>query len=494
MATLTNKTVASTYKDLLQVSNSNSGVDATLRTVEDGEGTSAGVQLSTTDTSFNGNYILKEEGRQNHVTNTMPAPSMHINANTYGFIDHNDKYDAGANDFSIEVRFKLETGAQLWLSHIQSWLVNGWVLRAYDGGSGSNVWRVRLNDGSGTLDYNPNATWEFGKWVHVVFTFDRSGNLTIYQDGVSVGTVSITSYSAAGVTSTNGKFAIDTYTGNNAGLYKDVDISNIRWHNRLLSADEVKHYYSGGSVPFKYQGAANTNLTSGTLVQGKTYKIATYNSNDDFTNLGASSNASGVIFTSSGTTPTEWNHSSVLIPIGCVIDLDPSGIASDKWLDKSGNDLHANMTNGAVNNAPSGDDGLVYEEGVHEVTITASTDNSWEVSGTDKYLSYVRIGNLVHVSGYLNAVNDLSASGNIKISLPYTSATGLSGSADSQWGFGSISHGGSTVSGMTSMVLVPENQSYFNIAYVQDDGTHSYFGHGNLDDNFQIRVGFSYRI
>ncbi len=48
MATLTGQTPANTYKDLMQVSNSNSGIDATLRDISDGEGTASGVQISTT--------------------------------------------------------------------------------------------------------------------------------------------------------------------------------------------------------------------------------------------------------------------------------------------------------------------------------------------------------------------------------------------------------------------------------------------------------------
>jgi len=47
MATLTGKTPAQTYKDLLQVSNNNSGIDSTLRSVEDGEGTTGAIKLST---------------------------------------------------------------------------------------------------------------------------------------------------------------------------------------------------------------------------------------------------------------------------------------------------------------------------------------------------------------------------------------------------------------------------------------------------------------
>jgi len=43
---LTGKTKASSYKDILQMNNSNSGVDATARNVVDGEGTASAISLS----------------------------------------------------------------------------------------------------------------------------------------------------------------------------------------------------------------------------------------------------------------------------------------------------------------------------------------------------------------------------------------------------------------------------------------------------------------
>ena len=43
---LTGKTIANSYKDLLQVDNSNSGVDTTIRNVKDGEGTGSALYLS----------------------------------------------------------------------------------------------------------------------------------------------------------------------------------------------------------------------------------------------------------------------------------------------------------------------------------------------------------------------------------------------------------------------------------------------------------------
>ena len=47
MASLTGRSVASSYKDLLQVSNSNSGIDGTARVVSDGEDTASKLFLDT---------------------------------------------------------------------------------------------------------------------------------------------------------------------------------------------------------------------------------------------------------------------------------------------------------------------------------------------------------------------------------------------------------------------------------------------------------------
>ena len=55
--------------------------------------------------------------------------------------------------------------------------------------------------------------------------------------------------------------------------------------------------------------------TSGALTTAKRYQIETYVAGDDFANVGAAENATGVVFTSSGTTPTDWNNGSTLIEI-----------------------------------------------------------------------------------------------------------------------------------------------------------------------------------
>ena len=54
MSALTGKNITATYKDLLHVPNGNAGVDATMRSVFDGEGTSSALQVSTTGVKSGG--------------------------------------------------------------------------------------------------------------------------------------------------------------------------------------------------------------------------------------------------------------------------------------------------------------------------------------------------------------------------------------------------------------------------------------------------------
>jgi hypothetical protein len=61
-----------------------------------------------------------------------------------------------------------------------------------------------------------------------------------------------------------------------------------------------------------YVAITKTTTTSGELVTGQTYKILTYNPGDDFTNVGATSNSTGVSFVATGTTPTVWTNLSEL--------------------------------------------------------------------------------------------------------------------------------------------------------------------------------------
>jgi hypothetical protein len=70
-------------------------------------------------------------------------------------------------------------------------------------------------------------------------------------------------------------------------------------------------YTSASHRIFDYDGG--TTLTSGVLVAGAAYEITAYAAGDDFTNVGAASNATGVIFVATGTTPTDWTNGTTVV-------------------------------------------------------------------------------------------------------------------------------------------------------------------------------------
>lgn len=85
----------------------------------------------------------------------------------------------------------------------------------------------------------------------------------------------------------------------------------------------------------------DTRATSGMLIIGRRYYIEDFNSGDSFTNVGAASNATGQIFTASGTTPTTWTNSSTLVQISDALAYNIAAAALQTA-------LQANLTNYAT--------------------------------------------------------------------------------------------------------------------------------------------------
>ncbi len=78
--------------------------------------------------------------------------------------------------------------------------------------------------------------------------------------------------------------------------------------------------FSGTTGNYSLDSSYNigTEQSSGSLSSATKYKIIEYKSGDDFTNVGASSNATGQQFVASGTTPTTWTNGSRLVAVPTV--------------------------------------------------------------------------------------------------------------------------------------------------------------------------------
>jgi hypothetical protein len=58
-----------------------------------------------------------------------------------------------------------------------------------------------------------------------------------------------------------------------------------------------------------------SSATSGSMTNNKHYLIATYVAGDDFTNVGASANETGVIFTKNDGSPNDWSNGSTIVEV-----------------------------------------------------------------------------------------------------------------------------------------------------------------------------------
>jgi hypothetical protein len=115
---------------------------------------------------------------------------------------------------------------------------------------------------------------------------------------------------------------------------------------------------------FKVAGNA-TEQDSGLLIVGNTYTIRSYGTigspDDDFTNVGAGSNAAGVTFVATGTTPAVWTNSSVLL--NETISFQITGANKIKYVD-------GNQASGKV--LTSDADGLATWSSIGAISGTAT--------------------------------------------------------------------------------------------------------------------------
>jgi hypothetical protein len=205
-----------------------------------------------------------------------------------------------------------------------------------------------------------------------------------YFDGVALGTQQ-TAANPGTVSNAASLYILGTSAVRTAGT-----VSDSGTFNRALTATEVLNLYRNGIV-FADKWGSQTALTSGTLTVGKKYRINTYVSNDDFANVGAASNASGVEFVATGTTPTHWDHLSSLVLLGATLALEPEGINAVNWLDSSTNDLDASYpaagssitstgtevfkivsAQGGVTRDWTSDDGINVDAASFVLTVTAT--------------------------------------------------------------------------------------------------------------------------
>ena len=295
---------------------------------------------TTSGAATAGNYYEREDvdDRAN-----ARQPSNAVQLGDDGYLNPGAAYPSGSltDKFTaiISVRFNsLPSGADaqflmLSSSGTSNSATNGGFQIETDGTIDANIYDGAFKSVNDML----SGSVTLGKVYRLAIRLDSANDgVAVFSDGVKKGTA------ACGVTTASTpRWIIGANGDDNTG----TEVLSFVCYNRVLSDAEIALEAVDQNVKVADQWGG-TEITSGTLEVGQRYRITDFQAGDDYTNVGAGSNANDVEFIATGTTPTTWSNSSGVTPIGAVVALRPENIQSDGSIrDASSNGLHSAGTN-----------------------------------------------------------------------------------------------------------------------------------------------------
>ena len=166
-----------------------------------------------------------------------------------------------------------------------------------------------------------------------------------------------------------------------------------------------------------------------------------------------------------------------------VIDLgDPSHRFNDVWI---GGGIHLGGT-GSDNKLND------YEKGTYDITITGATSGSETMRSGYAAQSYVKIGDLVTVTGRYE-VSGGNASGNLQFSLPFAIAGSLDDQSDTAVGSISFFRNATWFSSTLVQAIGYPGTSVMFAAYTTGTANESFVTGENCDGGYEGYINFQYR-
>ncbi len=201
-------------------------------------GTNAGHGGSSIDerqifTIFSGNAIPNVQ-RSVSSSNTNMNNVLSLNGSDQ-FVDipADSRYDFGSSqDFTIECRVRVNSVSgdpvivanKDWASGLNA----GYV---FSFPANSSAWKVNIGDGNNRVDINGGLVND-GKWHHLAVSFDRNGQMIVYQDGSLIKTEDI---SGIGNIDAGLPFTIGQDGTHNYGDWFDGEIAEVRLWGSVIT-------------------------------------------------------------------------------------------------------------------------------------------------------------------------------------------------------------------------------------------------------------------
>jgi hypothetical protein len=128
-----------------------------------------------------------------------------------------------------------------------------------------------------------------------------------------------------------------------------------------------------------------------------------------------------------------------------------------------------------------------YEEGDHTVTVTCSTSGNYTLG--DDTLAYTKVGRLCHVQGSISVTGENSPNGDIRISLPFTTAA-LSEAGDYSQPPITMRNHGDTHENVSA--AIGSNAAFLSLYNITDAGVLAALTHSDVDTAFDIYISLTF--
>ena len=114
------------------------------------------------------------------------------------------------------------------------------------------------------------------------------------------------------------------------------------------------------------------------------------------------------------------------------------------------------------------------------------------MQSNEEAASYTKIGDLVHVQGGVQIASEDSCVGNIRFSLPFTSANTTDFSERSYGTVWLVNTGTTNVGHMAA--VNNGSAAYFEIGQVADDGSNTYLTNAHVDGAWFLGFQITYKV
>jgi hypothetical protein len=102
-----------------------------------------------------------------------------------------------------------------------------------------------MNFGTGAIEVSSNTELAADTWIHLAVTVDRSGNATMYVNGVAQADVESVVSAVAVAGNNNSIFNIGNFGNSNIDRFANFTIDEVGMWLKVLTTDEINELIAG---------------------------------------------------------------------------------------------------------------------------------------------------------------------------------------------------------------------------------------------------------